>query len=490
MIDSDTKKPLSVLTMKHNSPVKHASEVYNGSHSRVINANVINLDKVPLMVSTSGSERIQLLQPAVLQPTIFSKQMNDAVKTISRNESRTSHSPSKDEHLKTQHLSDITVKPSKELVQRHIAARKILRRQLDRKLSNVPYPKTYRQVWPVIPVGDSLFLSTVGLEAACSALDPTFKSKEPKRRPSNAPKPVCQQCGSDFAPAWQVRKKNDSTYLLCEMCDFANLKNVHREKIATQLKECSAMIDKEFSEIDRKFESDLRGQVANSVSNLFQNHTSSSLSIQSGSDKLTQPTAIAQSVIQSSGSVPGGNLAVPSAAQIQSLMDSTQKMGSSSGSATTKDVDSANRLSALERNLQQRSGALLDVRKKRDKKGKSKSPSEHVLHGVRNPAVMKSSKPKKLKHPGGERTLDKMLEMMKTRAMAVPIVVDGSPTKDVLELSDNSCTSSPVIKESTKNLEKHRSRKPTAPKHVRRPLQAEVLPSSSPNSCIVVIDAV
>ena len=46
MIDSDTKKPLSVLTMKHNSPVKHASEVYNGSHSRVINANVINLDKV------------------------------------------------------------------------------------------------------------------------------------------------------------------------------------------------------------------------------------------------------------------------------------------------------------------------------------------------------------------------------------------------------------------------------------------------------------
>ena len=449
------------------------------------------------MVSTSGqgSDRIQLFQPTVLQPTVYSKpiQVNDAVKVLSRNELKTSHSPLKEEHGKSQQVADITVKPSKELVQRHIAARKILRRQLERKLANVPYPKTYRQVWPVIPVGDNLFLSTVGLEAACSALDPTFKSKEPKRRPSNAPKPVCQQCGSDFAPAWQVRKKNDSTYLLCEMCDFANLKNVHRDKIATQLKECSTMIDKEFSEIDRKFESDLRGQVAHSVTSLFQNHSSPSLSVQSGVDKSPHPTAIAQSVIQSSGSLPTTNLAVPSAAHIQSLMDSTQKMGhqpsSSSSNTATKDSDSAHRLSTLERNLQQRSGAFSDARKKRDKKGKSKSPSDHTLQPVKSPP-MKGSRSKRMKYGGGEKTLDKMLEVMKSKAIACPTDVDSSPVKELIELSDNSSTSSPVIKDQQKSSERHRSRKPTVPRHVRRPLQPEVLPSSSPNSCIVVIDPV
>ena len=139
----------------------------------------------------------------------------------------------------------------------------------------------------------------------CSTLDPFFKSKEPKRRPSSAPKPVCQQCGSDFAPAWQVRKKNDSTFLLCEMCDFTNLKGVHREKISTQLKELGGMIKRDFAECDHKVEEDIQNQVKRSISTLYETpQTHQIVSAQ----KTHGSSVIAQPVIQSSAQNHSPNL--------------------------------------------------------------------------------------------------------------------------------------------------------------------------------------
>lgn len=437
-----------------------------------------------LVISTTTSGAIPLFQP-LLQPAILNRQVTEAVKiqpdTIHMtNKAGNSNASSEENHAKTADAGDITVKPSKELIQRHLASRKILRRQLERKLGSVPYPKTYRQVWPVIPVSDPIFLGSVGLEAVCSSLDPTFKTREPKRRPSTAPKPVCQQCGSDYAPAWQVRKKSDSTYLLCEMCDFANLKSVHRDKIASQLKELSSMVNREFSDLDRKFEDDIRGQVQRSVNNLYQPvNTAPAPSYQFQSFKVEKPAAIAQSVIQSS-SATGSNLNLPSSQHLQSLVASGQATGRHT---VTKQVAAVPSAKEPHSDLHQKA----DWKKKRDSRGKVKSPAMDIASPPAK--VARTMARKKLKHSAGtERSLDRMLEKMKVRAH---MSNDGrpssnnSPVKDVIEISDDS-SSSPTIKGT---VERVRHRKPTTPKCVKRPPQQEVLPSTDPSSCIVVIDS-
>ena len=438
-----------------------------------------------LVMSTTSSGAIPIFQPALLQPAVLNKQVTEAVKIQPdgirvTNKSGNCNAPSEENHSKAPDVGDIAVKPSKELIQRHLASRKILRRQLERKLGSVPYPKTYRQVWPVIPVSDPMFLGSVGLEAVCSTLDPTFKTREPKRRPSTAPKPVCQQCGSDYAPAWQVRKKSDSTYLLCEMCDFANLKSVHRDKIASQLKELSSMVNREFSDLDRKFEDDIRGQVQRSVNNLYQPvNTATASSYQFQSFKVEKPSAIAQSVIQSS-SVTSGNLNLPPSQHIQPLVAPAQVPGRH---LVTKQTAATPSSKEPHSDLHLKT----DWKKKRDARSKIKSPPMDIASPPAK--VARVTARRKLKHTAGtERSLDRMLEKMKVRAH---MSTDGrpssnhSPVKDVIEISDDS-SSSPTIKG---NVERVRHRKPTAPKCVKRPPQQEVLPSTDPSSCIVVIDS-
>ena len=58
-------------------------------------------------------------------------------------------------------------------------------------------------------------------------------------------KPICNQCGCDFASAWQIRKSNSKQLLLCESCDFQNLKILQRTKLGNQLKDLLEDIKKD-----------------------------------------------------------------------------------------------------------------------------------------------------------------------------------------------------------------------------------------------------
>lgn len=119
-------------------------------------------------------------------------------------------------------------------------------RQMDKKMAGFPYPKTFRQVWPIIPVQDPSFVKNLGLETVTQFFDQGAHTKSPS---SSKVKPICNQCGCDFASAWQIRKNNSKQVLLCESCDFTNLKLLQRTKLATQLKEVVESVRKE----DEKF---------------------------------------------------------------------------------------------------------------------------------------------------------------------------------------------------------------------------------------------
>ena len=114
-------------------------------------------------------------------------------------------------------------------------ARKNFQKQIERKMVVAPYPKTFRQVWPLIPVHDSGFVRNFGMESVLHHFDPESKALQEKT--NSKVKPVCNQCGCDFASAWQIRKSNSKQLLLCEACDFQNLKILQRSKLSNQLKE-------------------------------------------------------------------------------------------------------------------------------------------------------------------------------------------------------------------------------------------------------------
>ncbi len=123
--------------------------------------------------------------------------------------------------------------------------RKSFQKQIDRKISLASYPKTFRQVWPIIPVHDSTFVRNFGLESVFLRFDPNWKAAQQKLAASSRVKPICNQCGCDFASAWQIRKSNSKQLLLCESCDFTNLKILQREKLSTQLRDLVDLIRKE-----------------------------------------------------------------------------------------------------------------------------------------------------------------------------------------------------------------------------------------------------
>ena len=106
-----------------------------------------------------------------------------------------------------------------------------------------PYPKTFRQVWPLIPVHDTSFVRNFGLESVMHHFDPQSKALQEKS--NSKVKPICNQCGCDFASAWQIRKSNSKQLLLCEACDFQNLKILQRSKLSNQLKELLESIKSE-----------------------------------------------------------------------------------------------------------------------------------------------------------------------------------------------------------------------------------------------------
>lgn len=150
----------------------------------------------------------------------------------------------------------------REFVLKHATSRRLFQKQMDKKVANAPYPKTFRQVWPIIPVQDPLFLKNLGLETVTMYFDPNWKSNFSRSLQSSKAKPVCNQCGCDFASAWQIRKNNSKQVLLCESCDFTNLKVLQRTKLGNQLKDLMDGVKKEEGKFYDEFESGKRQIVA------------------------------------------------------------------------------------------------------------------------------------------------------------------------------------------------------------------------------------
>ena len=134
----------------------------------------------------------------------------------------------------------------RDYLSKHLLAKRSFQKQIERKIAAAPYPKTFRQVWPVIPVFDASFIRNYGLEAILQHFDSGLNSSsQDKANGSSKVKPICNQCGCDFASAWQIRKSNSKQLLLCEACDFANLKILQRSKLANQLRDLLAAVSKE-----------------------------------------------------------------------------------------------------------------------------------------------------------------------------------------------------------------------------------------------------
>jgi len=140
----------------------------------------------------------------------------------------------------------------RDYLMKQLHVRRSFQKQMEKRITIAPYPKTFRQVWPVIPVHDATFVRNFGLEAIFLHFDPNKKMMQEKATASSKVKPVCNQCGCDFASAWQIRKSNSKQLLLCEACDFHNLKVLQRSKLANQLKELVESIKKE----EEKFHSE------------------------------------------------------------------------------------------------------------------------------------------------------------------------------------------------------------------------------------------
>ena len=133
----------------------------------------------------------------------------------------------------------------KDYLMKQTHVRRSFQKQIEKKITMAPYPKTFRQVWPVIPIHDSAFVRNFGLESVFLHFDPNWKAAQEKANQSSRVKPICNQCDCDFASAWQIRKSNSKQLLLCEACDFTNLKILQRSKLSNQLKELMESIKKE-----------------------------------------------------------------------------------------------------------------------------------------------------------------------------------------------------------------------------------------------------
>ena len=145
-----------------------------------------------------------------------------------------------------------TSKRYRDFMLRQTHNRRAFSKQLERKILVAPYPKTFRQVWPIIPVQDPSFIANFGLEGVVEHFQSSARSQAPKVAPKV--KPVCNQCKCDFASAWQIRKGNSKQLLLCESCDFQNLKILQRSKLSSQLKTLLESIKKEEDQHNEEYE--------------------------------------------------------------------------------------------------------------------------------------------------------------------------------------------------------------------------------------------
>jgi hypothetical protein len=150
----------------------------------------------------------------------------------------------------------------KEYRMKQLHSRKTFQKQIERRMISSPYPKTFRQVWPVVPIQDPAFIRNFGLESVLHHFDSSLKALHEKSSNASKVKPICNQCGCDFASAWQIRKNNSKQLLLCEACDFQNLKILQRTKLSNQLKDLLESVEKEEEKFTQQCEEALKQVIA------------------------------------------------------------------------------------------------------------------------------------------------------------------------------------------------------------------------------------
>ena len=146
----------------------------------------------------------------------------------------------------------------KEYRMKQLHSKKTFHKQMERRMISSPYPKTFRQVWPVVPIQDPAFVQNFGLESVLHHFDSSLKALHEKSNNASKVKPICNQCGCDFASAWQIRKNNSKQLLLCEACDFQNLKILQRTKLSNQLKDLLESVEKEEEKFTQQCEDALK----------------------------------------------------------------------------------------------------------------------------------------------------------------------------------------------------------------------------------------
>ena len=150
----------------------------------------------------------------------------------------------------------------KEYRMKQLHSKKTFLKQMERRMISSPYPKTFRQVWPVVPIQDPAFIRNFGLESVLHHFDSGLKALHDKASNASKVKPICNQCGCDFASAWQIRKNNSKQLLLCEACDFQNLKILQRTKLSNQLKDLLESVEKEEEKFGQQCEDALKQVIA------------------------------------------------------------------------------------------------------------------------------------------------------------------------------------------------------------------------------------
>ena len=229
-----------VKTKSYNPPVPSLTTIATGSkytkstskppHEMVTIFTPSRFQPPPLLsAAKSGS-----IQVSTISSTTGSK--NLAILALSKAEMNDSDK----QYVK---LAVETSKRYRDFMLRQTHNRRAFSKQLERQILVAPYPKTFRQVWPIIPVQDPSFIPNFGLEGVVEHFQSSARSHAPKAPPKV--KPVCNQCKCDFASAWQIRKGNSKQLLLCESCDFQNLKILQRSKLSTQLKTLLESVRKE-----------------------------------------------------------------------------------------------------------------------------------------------------------------------------------------------------------------------------------------------------
>lgn len=161
----------------------------------------------------------------------------------------------------------------KEYRMRQLHSRKTFQKQMERRMISSPYPKTFRQVWPVVPIQDPAFIRNFGLESVLHHFDSGLKALHDKASNASKVKPICNQCGCDFASAWQIRKNNSKQLLLCEACDFQNLKILQRTKLSNQLKDLLESVEKEEEKFSKQCEEALKQVIALEKQSLLASQT-------------------------------------------------------------------------------------------------------------------------------------------------------------------------------------------------------------------------